>query len=274
MLEIRSSPATRPNPHLREQPRARKQGNLAWLERAGARKGRAAGASGTALVLLGGDDPVSFRLRVAQSHMRHDLTPSHFSHVLLVEDTGGALEGEAWELSLAPEGGFGYPPRTNGVQRALLRHYDDAERFPNVARVHVPVEWPRVMDALALFMRQRAALDAVELVTAWLPYVWGSGRAGNPLLEGRGIPSAAMVEVVLGAAGYELTPGVSSHASTPEAIWQSALWWHEFPGSTGERQPLTGAYSAEHVLVPSREEPRAARGGATRGAPAGRQRRL
>jgi hypothetical protein len=254
MLNIRTSSATRPNTLVREQPRARKQGNLAWLERAmGAKKARAGQASKTALVLLGGDDPVSFRLRVAQSHMRHDLTPSHFSHVVLVEAALSGLEDEGWEISLEPAGGFGYPPRTNGVRPVILRRYDDAERFPNVALLNVPVEWPRVTDALQQFMRQRAVLDAVDLVTSWLPYVWGAGRAGNPLLEGKGIPSAAFAEVVLGAAGYELTPGVSSSASTPEAIWQAARWWHEFPGASGERQPLSGAFSVAHVLVPSME---------------------
>ena len=104
MLEIRSSPATRPNPHFREQARPRRQGNLAWLTRA---VGKARPAKpGTALVLLGGDDPVSFRLRVAQSHMRHDLTPSRFSHVVLME-AGGGVADEGWEVSLEPAGGFG-----------------------------------------------------------------------------------------------------------------------------------------------------------------------
>ncbi|XXF78301.1 hypothetical protein P2318_00665 [Myxococcaceae bacterium GXIMD 01537] len=249
MLEIRSSPATRPNPHFREQARPRRQGNLAWLTRA-AGKARPA-KPGTALVLLGGDDPVSFRLRVAQSHMRHDLTPSRFSHVVLME-AGGGVADEGWEVSLEPAGGFGYPPRTNGVQRAILRRYDDAKSFPNVALLHVPVEWRLVSRALDQFMRQRAVLDTVELVTSWLPYVWGAGRAGNPLLEGKGLPSAAMVEVVLSAAGFELTPGVSSAGSTPEAIWQSARWWHEYPGA-GDRAPLTGAWNMDHVLVSSPE---------------------
>lgn len=72
MLEIRSSPASAPNPNLVSQPRTRNQTNLAWLQRA--LKGKKAGAS-PLLVLLGGTDPVSFRLGVAQSQARHDLTP-------------------------------------------------------------------------------------------------------------------------------------------------------------------------------------------------------
>ncbi|MDY7226433.1 hypothetical protein [Hyalangium rubrum] len=246
MLDIRSSPASAPNPHFVGQPRARNQSNLAWLQRALKARGKKAG--GVPLVLLGGSDPVSFRLRVAQSQVRHDLTPSRWSHVLMVEPGSTELsEATAWEISLDPTGGFGYPPKTNAVQRADLRRYDDAGRFPNIGLVHVPVETGPVREALQRFMNQRAVLDAVDLVTRWLPYVWGAGRASNPLLDGQGLPSAALVEVVLGAAGFELTPGIASSSSCPEAIWQAARWWHEFHGRE-DREPLTGVYCAPHAL--------------------------
>jgi hypothetical protein len=247
MLEIRSSPASAPNPNFVSQPRARNQTNLAWLQRALKGKGKKASGS-PLLVLLGGSDPISFRLRVAQSQARHDLTPSYWSHVVLVEPAEGELaSATAWEISLDPAGGFGYPPKTNAVQHADLGRYDDANRFPNIAVLQVPLEIAPVRDALQRFMRQRNALDAVELVTQWLPYVWGAGRATNPLLDGQGLPSAAMVEVVLGAAGFELTPGIASAASCPEAIWQAARWWHEYHGRE-DGTPLSGAYSAEHSL--------------------------
>jgi hypothetical protein len=247
MLEIRSSPASAPNPNLVSQARARNQTNLAWLSRA--LKGRGKKGSGSpVLVLLGGSDPISFRLRVAQSQARHDLTPSAWSHVVLVEPAEGELaSATAWEISLDPSGGFGYPPPTNGVQRTDLRRYDDAKQFPNIAVLSVPVEAAPVQEAMQRFMRQRNTLDAVDLVTRWLPYVWGAGRATNPLLEGFGLPSAAMVELVLGAAGFELTPGIASSSSCPEAIWQAARWWHEYHGRE-DGTPLSGAYSAEHSL--------------------------
>ncbi len=248
MLGIRSSPASAPNPQLVSQPRSRNQTNLAWLQLALKAKGERAGGS-PLLVLLGGTDPVSFRLRVAQSHARHDLTPSSWSHVVLVEPPGGELaSATAWEISLDPAGGFGYPPSTNGVQRADLRRYDEAGRFPNIAVLYVPVELAPVREALQRFMRQRAAMDTVELVTRWLPFVWGSGRTTNPLLEGSGLPSAAMAELVLGSAGFELSPGIASSSSCPESIWQAARWWHEYQGRE-DRTPLTGAYTAEHALV-------------------------
>ncbi|ADO74577.1 hypothetical protein [Stigmatella aurantiaca] len=247
MLDIRISPTATPNPHFLEQPRARNQTNLAWLQRALKSKGKKAG-EGPMLLLLGGADPISFRLRVAQSHARHDLTPSSWSHVVLVEPgTGDAASARAWELSLDPAGGFGYPPKTNGVQRANLRHYDDARRFPNIGLIHVPIELEPVREALHQFMHQRAVVDAVDLVTRWLPYVWGAGRAGNPLLDGQGLPSAVMVETVMGAAGFELTPGIASASSCPEALWQAARWWHEYHARE-DGTPLMGAYLTDHVL--------------------------
>jgi hypothetical protein len=92
----------------------------------------------------------------------------------------------------------------------------------------------------------------VDLVTRWLPYVWGAGRAVNPLLDGLGLPSAVMAETVIGAAGFELTPGIASSASCPEALWQAARWWHEYQGRE-ERTPLTGAYLSEHSLCEAPE---------------------
>ncbi|WP_224240442.1 hypothetical protein [Hyalangium gracile] len=252
MLQIRSSPASAPNPQFVCQTRSRNQTNLAWLQRAAKARGKKASGS-PLLVLLGGTDPVSFRLRVAQSQARHDLTPSYWSHVVLVEPPEGELTAAtAWEISLDPGGGFGYPPSTNGVQRADLGRYDDAKRYPNIAVLHVPVEQAPVSEALRTFMRQRSAMDAVDLVTRWLPYVWGAGRATNPLLDGFGLPSAAMAEMVLGAAGFELTPGIASSASCPEAIWQAARWWHEYQGRE-DLTPLSGAYSTEHSLCAAPE---------------------
>ena len=85
-----------------------------------------------------------------------------------------------------------------------------------------------LMNAVERFQQQRIVIDAVQLLLAWLGYAWGAGRAGNPLLDGLGMPSAAMLETVTGAAGFDLTPGLESRASCPEAIWQSARWWHEY----------------------------------------------
>jgi len=46
-------------------------------------------------------------------------------------------------------------------------------------------------------------------------------------MAAHGMPSAAMLETAYATNGFDLTPGLESRSSCPEAIWQSASWWHE-----------------------------------------------
>jgi hypothetical protein len=112
----------------------------------------------------------------------------------------------------------------------------------------VPKKTEEVERVLRKFEMQRSTLDAVELMVAWLAYLWGVGRASNPLAEGLGLPSATMIEYVLGGLQYELTPGLDSRSSCPEAIWQAAMWWHEYYEKAGGKK-LTGAWVIGHGLV-------------------------
>ncbi|MEK6410435.1 MAG: hypothetical protein AABN34_26225 [Acidobacteriota bacterium] len=150
-----------------------------------------------------------------------------------------------YEISLEPQAGFGFPTPTNGVQKGKLSHYRDPARYPNIATLGVPVPEKEVLKALERFQMQRAVLDAVDLVVRWLAFAWGVAHNGNPLLDGQGIPSAAMLEIVFGAAGFDLTPGLESRSSCPEAIWQAAKWWHEYY-QRDQGVALTGAYYTPH----------------------------
>lgn len=47
-------------------------------------------------------------------------------------------------------------------------------------------------------------------------------------------------------AHFELTPGLESRASCPEAIWASALYWHDYFGKAGERKVPFGRYVIGH----------------------------
>jgi len=58
--------------------------------------------------------------------------------------------------------------------------------------------------------------------------VWGTEGSRNPLLDGSGLPSAVLVELAFGLIDVEVTPGLASASSCPEAIWQSAKWWQDF----------------------------------------------
>ena len=242
MINIISSNATSPSSALSEVPRKDGEDNLQWVMR-----NLPSEAEQTNLVMVGGKDPVSFQLRVAQSHIRHDLVPSYWSHVMMLgKPSKNPGSTTVYEISLEP-GEFGFPPPENGAQKGKLNQYRDPKMYPNITILAAPVPLKEVMEALDRFKMQRAVLDAVDLIIRWLSYVWGVSRSANPLLEGQGIPSAAMLEIVFGAAGYDLTPGLESRSSCPEAIWQAAKWWHEYYKEQN-RLPLTGAYYVGHKL--------------------------
>jgi len=157
------------------------------------------------------------------------------------------ISSQAYEISLEPPQGFAFPPPTNGLQQGRISQYRDAELYPNIALLNTPVPRTQVMEALDSFQRQRAVLEGVELIVRWLTYVWGVARASNPLLDGYGIPSAAMLEIAFGVAGYDLTPGLESRSSCPEAVWQAAKWWHEYYVQQN-RSALSCVYHVGHTL--------------------------
>src|SRR5690606_20822617 len=229
MLSILTSKATEPNQAFTEKPRDEGADNLRWIEAIEPQEGT------IEVLLLGGRGPVDFRLRIAQAHARHDLSPSHWSHVLLVAPRAAALESTPiFEVSLTPPTGFGFPVPVNAVQTAELGRYGDPKAYPNLALIQVRGTWEVIERHVDRLRRQRAAVDLTELLLTWLAFAWGAGKMGNPLLDGRGIPSAVMVELVLGAAGVNLTPGSVQGASCPEMVWQAAKWWQEFYSGSGD----------------------------------------
>jgi hypothetical protein len=249
MLNIIASAATEPNPDFKQTKRVGNEDNTKWLARNLKTLAAEEGAKGDSyLVMLGGSQKADFRLRVAQSHVRHDMSPSHWSHVALLQGSGPTEAGALWEISLEPKGGFGYPPSDNGVQTGSLKHYASTNQYPNVAVMRLPVKLSEMREVLKRFKRQRADIDCVELTLMWLGYVWGVGRAANPLLDGYGTPSAAFIQALTSACQYDLTPGLESRASCPEAIWQAARYWHEFHGGREGSTSIHGMWHTEHYL--------------------------
>ena len=236
MISIRQSNADQANKSLvdtQPKPRARsavaaaskvKSGetNRAWLKRVGVTDG---------VILLGGASVSHFRIRVAQSHARADLQPSRWSLTgLLLNDKtflSVPLElcGESSEIALS-----------NGVQTCNMADYDDPARFPNIAVIRFTKDADKILTNATLISgdreqkkpAQRGIVDLPAMMLPWLSYIWIAGKAGNPLTDGVGLPSAAFVETVYGMAGIELTPGLASSTSCPEAIWQSAKYWQDF----------------------------------------------
>jgi hypothetical protein len=170
-------------------------------------------------------------------------------------------------VSLSPPHGFGpagFPIAKNAIQDGSLSPYLDTKRFPNIALISVPVASARLlnktpskdspMGTVERLKLQRSTLDVPQLLLRWLGYCWGVGVPSSPLADGFGIPGAAVVEAAFAAAGFDLTPGLESRSSCPEAIWQAARWWHLYYKSTGTGEAMTGAYTCEHNLVPDTVE--------------------
>ena len=92
MINIISSKASAPNTLLQEVPRRENEDNLRWLSRQ-----PRPGEDQTGIVLVGGTSPTAFRLRVAQSHVRHNgdgrVTDSPFRNVAAPQRAGQDREG-------------------------------------------------------------------------------------------------------------------------------------------------------------------------------------
>lgn len=241
------------------------------------------------LLLIGGCDLTHFRLRVAQSHVRADMAPSFWSHVgILCEDASGL---GLYEVALDPPTGFQQMPKTNGVQRVSVSRYEDPTRFPNVALLRFPIPRlgaeqaqqaatpPRrksqIAQGIDRVCSERGVLDIPALILPWLGFVWGAGMPTNPLVAGTGIPGAVFAEAAFAAVGVELTPGLSTRSSCPEAMWQAARWWYPYyvdrgPQGTAEvkERPaktdtqLTGTYWLGQAEAAYVERSPAAAGGA------------
>lgn len=210
MSAIKRSPSAQSNPHLKEARAETGEGNGAWLKRHGDADG---------IILLGSASLEGFRLRVAQSSLRQDMMPSLWSLC------GVLLEGGVFASVPLDIADVSAVPQCNGIRRCPLGDYDSPELYPNIAVIRFAKEHPSCHADIARVQNDRSIIDIPALMLPWLGFVWGTAGAANPLLQGHGIPSAAFVETVFAMSGFELTPGLSSASSCPEAIWQSAKWW-------------------------------------------------
>jgi hypothetical protein len=225
---------------------------------------------GGIIVLLGGADLLHFRLRVAQSHVRADLLPSYWSHAALAIQQGNKTV--LYEVPLDPDIGFQGMPQSNGLRVVPTSHYDNSDRFPNVAVLQFPIRsfgtakrkqnQGFLETAAQRVASERGILDFGSMILPWLGFAWGTGLPSNPLLSGIGIPSAAFVEAVFASVGVEVTPGLATKSSCPEAIWQAAKWWHPYymdrsgavpiptEATKGKESPLQRDEESEAYQIP------------------------
>ena len=83
------------------------------------------------------------------------------------------------------------------------------------------------------------------------------------LADGFGIPGAAVLEAAYAAEQFDLTPGLESRSSCPDAIWQAARFWYLYQQERAARLEVNigrklelkvrGAFCAQDKLVPDDE---------------------
>lgn len=261
MLRQSRSQATHGNPSVTELARPDGGGNVDWVAAALADIGEAAGtaADTTLVALLGGCDALAFRLRVAQSHLRDDMLPSYWSEsILIARGKADVTRARAIHVPLMQPENADYPTRRNGVVRRPLTDFDDPARWPNIALFALPVAEDKLLARVEAFSKSRSTLDALEHALRWLSFAWGVARTPNPLHDNYGLPSACLLETTFAAEGIDLTPGLESRASCPEAIWVSARYWQDYFEQFHHR-PLVGRWTTPHRYPIDEGKPSAAR---------------
>lgn len=219
---LRRSDVVSENPLLKETGAPALEGaahlppNFAWLESTGYRDG---------VLLLGGTSIVDFRMRVAQSELRQDLLPSFWSTCGLLMDGKMLMTARVDAISNSSA-----RVERNGLEAVTLdaqSRYGDPAQYPNIAILQFTDDHEAIREHVARIGQERNIVDLLAQIVAWLGYCWAVGGSTNPLMHGQGIPSATLVERAHALAGIDLSPGLPSASSCPEAIWQAARWWYQ-----------------------------------------------
>lgn len=213
------------NPNIETVERLRGERNEAWLARVVGKN-----APPLQLVLLGGNDLLSFRVRAAQAVIRGDLRPSQWSHVGLLVCAQKTLR--MWYAGIdAFQRRLAEAPAFNNIEEVPLTQFGDPSRFPNVALVHFPSRVSRdriAKDALAVISRLQKARAQTDLITPrvrWQGHALGAAGHQNPLIDGLPMPCALFAELVYGALDVDISPGVGSSSVCAEGVWHSARFW-------------------------------------------------
>ena len=210
MLSMRASTATAPNGGLVEREPKRGE-NGAWLARAGIDQGWSCSAARPS--------PTFGSLRAVARPPRPD--------AVVVVSWPGSCWAAARLLTVPLDPGDDSSVRpTNAIRAPALDAFDDPERYPNVALIAFAAGG----DALASSRRGPAPARHHRPAGARVAWLAMHGASKTPIRWSAGtvLPSAAFVEAAHAVAEIELTPGLASASSCPEAIWQSARWWGEY----------------------------------------------
>jgi hypothetical protein len=215
--------------------RIKREPNLEWLKRAYESFALDNIADWSFIVLAGGKDVVSFRIRVAQSHLRGDMLPSYWSECALFKIKQGDFATASFcNLPLFQPADATYAPTRNGLIEMPFNKLPTQKDFPNLALLAIPVPQENILAAQADFKKARVSCDAVANILPWLAFVWGAGNASNPLMQQIGFPSAMMLNQIFSANGFDLAPGINASLSAPETFWSGAKHWQDYYSKTQE----------------------------------------
>lgn len=213
--------------------RVQRESNLDWLKRAYESFALDDIAQWSFIILTGGKDVVSFRIRVAQSHLRGDMLPSFWSDCALLKIDQGNIPGAAFShLPLLQPANLKFAPMRNGLVEFPIAKLPSQKKIPNVALLAIPVPQEQILLSLEEYQRSRISYDAVENILPWLAFVWGAGNATNPLMQQIGFPSAMMLNQIFGANNFDLAPGVNANLSAPETFWSGVKYWQDYYSKT------------------------------------------
>ena len=223
-----------------------KETNAQWLKRAYDSFALDEVNNWSFVVLAGGKDIASFRIRVAQSHLRGDMLPSFWSDCALLKIVKGNFStAKFYNLPLFQPAFESYAPARNGLVELSVNKLPD---YPNLALLAIPVEQSKILRSLAEYKISRVSYDAVENILPWLAFVWGAGNAANPLIQPIGFPSAMMLNQLFGANNFDLAPGVNANLSAPETFWSGVKYWQDYYSKTQQNGLLPKArYVIDHM---------------------------
>lgn len=222
--------------------RVNREPNLEWLKCAYHSFALENVADWSFIVLAGGKDVASFRIRVAQSHLRGDMLPSFWSECAFFKiEQGDFSTASFFNLPLFQPATASYAPTRNGLIELPFKQLPTQKDYPNLALLAIPVAQEKIVASLDEYRKSRVSYDAVENILPWLAFVWGAGNAVNPLMQHKGFPSAMMLNQIYAANGFDLAPGVNANLSAPETFWSGVKHWQDYYSKTQENGLLPKA---------------------------------
>ncbi|MBI5646915.1 MAG: hypothetical protein HY962_08270 [Ignavibacteriae bacterium] len=190
---------------------------------------------------------LGYAIRQAQSILRIDKQPSYWSHCFLLHDVLPAdpqiIRGKGpespilWESTIDISGPLRHLHMVNGVSPRPLHDYNTAKYdplkphcVPNVALIVFALDESEIDAILARATHPQVdslRYDFSGLLGTWLSYLFRRENEQNPLGAGHAVYCSAFCQLAYDSVSIDLASGAHTRNTSPEHIWQSALWFAE-----------------------------------------------